>query len=187
MKKLVIVILLSFLLSWPVIANDGVFYAQGNTLIPLQETQVELRKEVLKFYLVDHNFAKVDVYFEFFNPGPTKTVTVGFVTPPAEGDISEQAAKKPFISAFTVDVNGRKLPFKIKRLRETTFNLATGAAKASKLTGISATRSRPGKLGPINGSTISSSKFTPITGFFICRRVLSGAKKLLTGKSPATA
>jgi hypothetical protein len=123
MKKLVIVILLSFLLSWPVIANDGVFYAQGNTLIPLQETQVELRKEVLKFYLVDHNFAKVDVYFEFFNPGPTKTVTVGFVTPPAEGDISEQAAKKPFISAFTVDVNGRKLPFKIKRLRETTFNL----------------------------------------------------------------
>ena len=42
-------------------ANDGVFYVQGNNLIPLQETQVELRKEILKFYIKDFEWMDVDV------------------------------------------------------------------------------------------------------------------------------
>lgn len=42
-----------FLLLLPVLlpgllwANDGVFYAQGNHLIPVKETSIELKKEVL--------------------------------------------------------------------------------------------------------------------------------------------
>jgi hypothetical protein len=111
------------LLSFQTLANDGVFYAEGNTLIPLQETQVQLNKEILKFFVVDHNFARVDVYFEFFNPFASKTVTVGFVTPPAEGDVSDEEARSPFIEDFTVNVNGQNLLYKIKRLKETTFKL----------------------------------------------------------------
>lgn len=128
MKKLLLILVFSF----PIFANDGVFYAEGNTLIPLQETQIELKKEILKFYVVDHNFAKVDVYFEFYNPANTKTVTVGFVTPPADGDVTEEEAEKPFISNFTANVNGKILPYKIKRLKETTFNLETKEDESPK-------------------------------------------------------
>jgi hypothetical protein len=121
-----------FLFSLSTFANDGVFYAQGDTLFPLQETQVELKKEILKFYVVEHNFAKVDVYFEFYNPSSTKTVTVGFVTPPADGDVTEAEANKQFITNFTVNVNGKIIPYKIKRLKETTFKLKEKEDEGSK-------------------------------------------------------
>lgn len=123
MNKLLILILLCLFSTVTNLANDGVFYAQGDTLFPLQETQVQLKKEILKFYVVDHRFAQVDVYFEFFNPSSTKNVTVGFVTPPADGDVTDEAARKQFISNFTVEVNGKTLTYKIKRVRETTFKL----------------------------------------------------------------
>lgn len=102
-------------------ANDGVFYASGNTLVPLQETAVELRKEVLKFFVRDHEFMNVEIDFDFYNPGAAKTVTVGFVTPPAEGDVTEEAARHPFITDFTVKVNGRTVPFKVAKMIDTFF------------------------------------------------------------------
>ena len=129
---LVLVLLIVFLSINSTNANDGVFYAQGNTLIPLQETQIELKKEILKFYVVNHNYSKVDVYFELYNPSAAKTVTVGFVTPPADGDVTEEAAKKPFITNFTVNVNGKIIPYKIKRLKETTFTLEKAEEETSK-------------------------------------------------------
>lgn len=132
MKNLLLLIIFCVFFSVPMFANDGVFYAEGNTLMPMQETQVQLKKEILKFYVVDHNFAKVDVYFEFYNPSATKTVTVGFVTPPAEGDVTDEAAKTQFISNFTVNVNGKVIPYKIKRLKETTFKLETNEEENSK-------------------------------------------------------
>lgn len=132
MKKILSLIVFSLFLAIQIFANDGVFYAKGDTLFPLQETQIELKKEILKFYVVDHNYAIVDVYFEFFNPSTTKTVTVGFVTPPAEGDVTDEAAKFPFIKNFTVNVNGKDLPYKIKRLKETTFTLEKSEEESSK-------------------------------------------------------
>lgn len=132
MKKILPLIVFSFFLTFQIFANDGVFYAQGDTLFPLQETQIELKKEILKFYVVDHNYAKVDVYFEFYNPGASKTVTVGFVTPPAEGDVSDEESNKQFITNFTVNVNGKIIPYKIKRLKETTFKLEQKEEEASK-------------------------------------------------------
>lgn len=132
MKNLLPLIIFCSVFSFQIFANDGVFYAEGNTLMPMQETQVQLKKEILKFYVVDHNFAKVDVYFEFYNPSATKTVTVGFVTPPAEGDVTDEAAKTQFISNFTVNVNGKVIPYKIKRLKETTFKLETNEEESSK-------------------------------------------------------
>lgn len=104
-------------------ANDGVFYASGNTLVPLQETQVQLKKEILKFFVVDHEFMNVEVDFEFYNPGKARTLTVGFVTPPADGDVSEEEQKHPFISNFTVNVNGRIISYKIKKMSQTSFKM----------------------------------------------------------------
>jgi hypothetical protein len=119
-RKLIFIL---FLLLMPSLAraNDGVFYASGNTLEPLQETQVKLRKEVLKFFTVDFEYLNVEVDFEFYNPGPAKKLTVGFVTPPAHGDVTDEEAKHPFVYNFTVNVNGRKIPYQVKKLSGTTF------------------------------------------------------------------
>lgn len=66
MRKLIIVIFccLSVLFAT---ANDGVFYAAGNQLIPITETDISVQKEVLTLNRVgDH--IEVTVYYEFFNP-----------------------------------------------------------------------------------------------------------------------
>jgi len=123
MKFIIFALLVTVLCAvFPVSANDGVFYAQGNNLIPLQETRVELRKELLKFFVRDFRFADVDVDFEFYNPDGERTLTVGFVTPPAFGDVGEEEQEHPRISDFTVLVNGEKLDFKIAKMEQTSFN-----------------------------------------------------------------
>lgn len=101
-------------------ANDGVFYAQGNHLIPVKETVVVLQKEVLKLKRIG-DYMAVDVYFEFFNPGPEKTEIVGFVTPPADGDVDEETAQHPQIREFSAIVNDQLLPFKVARMEDTGF------------------------------------------------------------------
>ncbi len=66
MRKLIFVIFycLSALFAT---ANDGVFYASGNQLIPITETDISVKKEVLTLNRVgDH--IEVTVYYEFFNP-----------------------------------------------------------------------------------------------------------------------
>ncbi len=132
MKNLFLFAIILLIFTKFTFANDGVFYAKGNTLMPLQETQVQLKKEVLKFYLIDYQHAKVDVYFEFYNPNQAKTVTVGFVTPPADGDVTDEAAKFPFITNFTVNVNGKIIKSKTKLLKETTYTLEQKEDEDSK-------------------------------------------------------
>ena len=119
-RRLFAIFIGMLLAASPNFANDGVFYVRGNNLIPMQETHVELRKEVLKFYVRDFSWMHVDVDFTFYNPGPEKVVIVGFVTPPAGGDVEE--GQHPQIKGFTVNVNGADLPFKIKRMSETSFS-----------------------------------------------------------------
>jgi len=112
---------LLFLTSYFVFANDGSFYASGNNLIPLQETNISLQKELLCFTVRDFKFVQVDVNFEFFNPGAEKKLTVGFVTPPATGDVTEADMKHPSITDFMVVFNGVELEYKIKKMSETSF------------------------------------------------------------------
>jgi hypothetical protein len=45
-------------------ANDGAFYMNGNQLIPVNETQVELRKEILTVKRVGRNIL-IDVDYTF--------------------------------------------------------------------------------------------------------------------------
>lgn len=103
-------------------ANDGVFYATGNTLVPLKETTIRLKKEILNLERKG-DWMQVDIYFEFYNPGPDKELTVGFVTPPAEGDVSEEEAKHPQVKDFMVMVNDGLLPYKIAKLDQTGFKV----------------------------------------------------------------
>lgn len=68
-------------------ANSGAFMNAGDNLLPLETTQVELRREVLEFHVhrIDNDPGApgvvVNVLFEFFNPAELEVVTVGFVTP----------------------------------------------------------------------------------------------------------
>ena len=123
MKKTLLVFGFIFLFAIAARANDGSFYVSGNTLVPLKETQIELRKELLKFYVRDFNWMDVSVDFEFYNPGAEKQLLVGFVTPPADGDVSEEDQAHPQIKNFTVTVNNSKLAYRMKRMKDTSFSL----------------------------------------------------------------
>ncbi len=100
--------------------NDGVFYSSGNTLVPLKETTIRLKKEILNLTR-KNDWMQVDIYFEFYNPGPEKELTVGFVTPPAFGDIAEEEEQHPFIKDFSVLAADKILSYKIARMKETGF------------------------------------------------------------------
>lgn len=121
MKNILLSMLINLVAVSFAFANDGVFYVKGNTLIPLQETQIELKKEILKFHITDFEWMDVDVDFTFYNPGEEKTVTVGFVTPPASGDIDENKETHPQIRDFTVNVNGKNIDYKMKKMKDTSF------------------------------------------------------------------
>ncbi len=103
-------------------ANDGVFYALGNTLIPLKETSIRLKKEILSLDRKG-DWMQVDIYFEFFNPGPEKELTVGFVTPPGDGDITDEETRHPQIKDFMVMVDNNLLPYQVAKMEETGFKV----------------------------------------------------------------
>ena len=112
--------LLSFLLllvPFLAAANDGVYYANGNHLIPITETDISVRKEVLTITRVGDQF-HVDVYYEFFNPAHAKTLLVGFEAedpyPCYEPEVYEKALPNhPFIFDFTVEMNSRHLDYEV--------------------------------------------------------------------------
>lgn len=124
MRKIILLIVFCLVIAVRVSqANDGAFYASGNTLMPLQETDISLKKEILKFYIKDFNWMSVSVEFEFYNPGAEKKLTVGFVTPPADGDVSDEDSAHPRIKNFTVSVNGKNLAYKIRKMQDTSFSI----------------------------------------------------------------
>ncbi len=114
MKK-VFSVLVAFIVATIAIANDGVYYTSGNQLVPLAETDISVKKEILTISLQDDQMAKVDVYYEFFNPGnSSKTVKMGFEAAPSYNDDYEfyRNGVHPHIHNFTVEMNSNKLPYK---------------------------------------------------------------------------
>lgn len=95
-------------------ANDGVFYVNGNQIVPLQETDVAVTKEVLTISIQDDGYATVDVLYEFTNRGAAKVVEVGFEAsaPYNTDDELDKMGKHPYIYDFTVEMNGTKLPIR---------------------------------------------------------------------------
>lgn len=111
MKKLLFT-LLTALAALGAQANDGVYYTSGNQLIPLVETDISVRSEVLTITLDDSDQALVDVYYEFYNPGTkAKTVLMGFEADPSYNDDYElhSDGKHPHIKQFTVEMNGQRI------------------------------------------------------------------------------
>lgn len=106
-------ILLAALLPYAAQGNDGVFYVNGNHLVPIQETDIALAREVLSIRLCDDGYAEVDVQYELMNNGRAKTVTMGFE---AEAPYNDDAAFSrngihPYISDFTVEMNHERLAY----------------------------------------------------------------------------
>lgn len=114
MKKLSVILLL-LLTMIGAKANDGVFYASGNQLIPISETDISVKKEVLTITRVgDH--LEVTVYYEFFNPSKPKDLLVGFEAEPPYPYYDEDMTyypEQPHMRNFTVLVNGERLRYEV--------------------------------------------------------------------------
>lgn len=96
-------------------ANDGAFYAKGNQLIPVAETQITVKKEILELRKIRNKYIQVSVYYEFDNPGNEKECVVGFEAFSPSGDVDGTPVKgaHPFIHDFSVFVNDQNIPHKI--------------------------------------------------------------------------
>ena len=95
-------------------SNDGVVYVNGNQLVPINETEISIAKEVLTISIRDDGYADVDVLYELTNHGKEKTVSMGFE---AEAPYNVEApfnkeGQHPFIHDFTVTMNGERLSYK---------------------------------------------------------------------------
>ena len=104
-------------------ANDGVFYAEGNQLIPITETDISVKKEVLTINRVgDH--LEVTVYYEFFNPVGEKELLVGFeAKSPYNGkDPTTTFPRHPHIRNFKVVLNGETLSYDIAHVNKGTYD-----------------------------------------------------------------
>ena len=110
---LLITCCVSALMAW---ANDGAFYASGNHLIPITETDIRVQKEILTLNRIGDTI-QVNVYYEFFNPVAHKDVLVGFEAQPPSVDFNATSVKKfpghPYMSDFKVIMNGQTLPYEI--------------------------------------------------------------------------
>src|SRR5689334_15893831 len=109
---ILIAILLSFTAGY---ANDGAFYASGNHLIPMYESDIVVKKEILTIKRINDKQATITVYYEFFNPKKDKELEVGFEAPSPMGDVQTSPVNghHPYISRFTVNLNGNVVPFKV--------------------------------------------------------------------------
>lgn len=106
--------------SLTAMANDGSFLVAGNQIVPIDETDISIKKEVLTLTFVPNNeeleYVMVDVYYEFYNPHGKRTLTMGFEAqmPVDEGRTPElrKNLEHPFIFDFKVEMNGSQLSYK---------------------------------------------------------------------------
>jgi len=130
MKNLALLILL-MLLPNLILANDGAFFAKGNQLIPISETDISVKKEILTLKKIKNQYIEVTVYYEFFNPKEAKKLTVGFEAFSPQGDVegAPKNGKHPYMSDFTVELNQEKLNYKVAYVSDSLYNNA-GKIKA---------------------------------------------------------
>jgi len=115
MKMKCLLALAVLLCGLPARANDGTYYTKGNHLVPLEETDISVRKEVLTISLMDNGYARVDVQYEFWNPGTVaKRVLMGFEADPPYNDdyLFHPDGAHPNIRDFVVEMNGRRLDYR---------------------------------------------------------------------------
>lgn len=112
MKRLLSIILVITAVS--AFANDGVYFTDGTFLVPVHDSTISVKKEILTITIGKNDLAKVDVYYEFYNPDSTKTVAMAFEAAApynAIYDISKNI-NHPYIYDFEVEMNGQKLEYR---------------------------------------------------------------------------
>ena len=117
--KRIITVLLCCVTIFCANANDGVFYAAGNQLIPITETDISVKKEVLTINRVG-NHLEVTVYYEFFNPKGEKELLVGFeAKSPYNGSLDpiKLFPNHPHMRNFKVVMNGEPLHYEIAHVQ----------------------------------------------------------------------
>lgn len=108
--------LLILLQSSILFANDGAYFMSGNQLVPIKETSVQVRKEILSLKRVQNDFLEVTVDYTFFNPEKTsKTILVGFeaFSPSGDADFYPKNGQHPYMNDFTVNLNQKILSYEI--------------------------------------------------------------------------
>jgi hypothetical protein len=113
MQKLSVLLFLIFNLQWAsmLLANDGVYYTSGNFLVPVKETDISIKKEILEITLCKDSFATVTVDYTFYNHSEAKTVTMAFEAAApynAWAPFSHEGIH-PFVKDFTILFNGKTL------------------------------------------------------------------------------
>jgi len=101
-------------------ANDGVYYTSGNQLIPIQETEISVIKEVLTIKRTAEDWLDVYVDYTFFNPGEEKSLLVGFeaAMPFGDAEIAPKDGHHPYMEDFSVIMNGKALPHQVAYVSE---------------------------------------------------------------------
>jgi hypothetical protein len=96
-------------------ANDGVFHMAGNHLIPITESDISVRKEILTIRKTENMMIEVNVYYEFFNPVGDKQILVGFeaMSPSGDVDVRPVNGKHPYMKDFNVVMNNSILPYEV--------------------------------------------------------------------------
>ena len=110
-RLLTLVLSLLSLVPCTLLANDGVYFASGNFLVPVKETDITVQKEVLEITLGKDSFAYVTVDYTFYNNSNEKKVTMAFEAGApynAWAPFSREGIH-PFIKDFTVRFNGQPL------------------------------------------------------------------------------
>ncbi len=107
--------LLAILSATPASANDSSYYASGNQIIPLQETDISVKKEVLTIKRINDDDVRVTVDYTFHNPGKEKTILMGFEAGSPSGDANTNPldGKHPYIKNFSIEINKVKIPHKV--------------------------------------------------------------------------
>lgn len=122
MTKYIITIILLLFNNF-IFANDGAFFAKGNHLIPITETSISIKKEILTLKKIRNQFIEVTVYYEFYNPDADKKITVGFEAFAPNGDV-EGAPKNghhPYMRDFTVSLNNSILKYNVAYVTDSLY------------------------------------------------------------------
>ena len=105
--------LMALIVAVTAMANDSEYFMVGNQLEPMQSTNISVAKEILTINMLANGEADVDVYYEFQNDGPQKTITMGFeAIPPYMEERANMNGIHSDMKDFTVVMNGTKLAYK---------------------------------------------------------------------------
>lgn len=87
--------LIALLVALTAAANDSEYFTCGNQLVPIQNTNIAVAKEVLTVNLTNNGFTNVEVYYEFRNDGPATDILMGFEAKPPYFDGNSELTVGP--------------------------------------------------------------------------------------------